>query len=154
MAQLDFKARLAALKQGGGFEAAKAEAVKPYVAVEDGRYIAALTTCEVGESISSGRLQWVWGWTISEGDMAGKETKDFEGLEDPTRFAYLFRKIALFGIDINALEPEDFVDVAKAILEMKPVARIQLKTNKGKNGGEFQNLTVQKVLELNGEPVG
>ena len=153
MAQLDFKQRLAALKQGGGFETAKADAIKPYVAVEDGRYIAALTTCEIGESISSGRLQWTWGWTVTEGDSAGKETKDYEGLEDPTRFAYLFRRIAMFGIDIAALDPEDFVDVAKAILEMKPVARVQLKTNKGKNGGEFQNLTVQKMLELNGETV-
>ena len=113
--------------------------------IDDGRYIARLTSAEVGESKSSGRLQVGWTYQIAEGDYKGRRKMSFDGMETEQNLVYLAKNINRYGYEC----PDDLEQIEALLQEIvkeKPLVRIRLKTR-----GEFQNVYIDQVFDKDDE---
>ena len=107
---------------------------------EDGRYLAKIVGAEIGESANSGRSQIDWSYKILEGDYKDKVKHDYAGLDTEMNQMFVAQAIAKLGYEVPD-EMEDLDEILKEIVKEKPIVRIRLKTK-----GEFQNVTLDKVL--------
>jgi len=107
----------------------------------DGRYRARITDAEVNESQSSGRLQAVFEFVFTEGDLEGQTHRAYEGLETENNLKYFARKLVKLGYD----PPDDLGEIDAIFDDLRtraPEVLIRLKTK-----GEFQNTFLEKLLE-------
>lgn len=109
--------------------------------VEDGRYLAQVTSAEITESQSSGRLQVSWKYVIVDGEYKDQAIYNYDGIESLENQKWFALKMSRkFGYDMDSLEDE-LEDILKEITKEKPLAKIRVVTK-----GEFQNVYVDKVL--------
>lgn len=141
---MSFQAKLK--KLGSTYKAAsKREATAFGNELEDGRYIARITMCELGESINSGRLQVATEYTIIDGPETNQTIRSYDGLETEDGMYFLQRKLQKLGQQVPD-SPEDIPAVLAKIEKEKLVVRIRVKTK-----GEYQNVYIDRLL---GEDVG
>lgn len=122
-----------------------------YEDLPDGSYAACLTTAECQMSKGSDRPQVAWIWTILDGEFKGKTVGRYDGILDtPTRkdaMSFILSVFGKLGYAVDDIEsPEDLPELLEDVQKEKIGARIRLRTKTGKNGGEFQNLLIDKLL--------
>ena len=113
---------------------------------DDGRYQARLTKIEIAPSPNNKkRMVASYFWTFVNGDYAGKKHRSFQGWEDEEQLGYFLKDLVALGYDVDEFEDldTDIPAVQKEIAKEKPVAQIQLKTNKD----DYQNVRILKVLD-------
>ena len=115
----------------------------------DGLYDVDLVSVELTQS-KKGDPQVNWLWAIVGGDLEGQQQMDFDGLAREDAFYWLGMKLARFGFDpteLAAAGPRALLEVITIIDKAKPKAQLKLKTNKGKDGNDYQNVYLNKVYE-------
>jgi FKBP-type peptidyl-prolyl cis-trans isomerase 2 len=128
-----------AKEEGGGF-----------TEVDDGRYIARLTSGELADSAASGRPMMPLGFTILEGDNTGDKVTHFRMLDGDEGLKWAGKDLMVFGIDPEdviwdpkkAKEDMYILNVLKELVKEKPVVKIRLKTK-----GDFQNVMIEGLIE-------
>lgn len=106
----------------------------------DGLYISLLKSVELGES-KAGKAQITWVYIFKDGDLIGKEQRDFDGLERDDAFYWLGIKLRNFGVDPASMRPRDLPGILEEISSQKKLVKLRLKSK-----GEYQNCYVEKVL--------
>lgn len=116
-------------------------------AVEDGIYRLRITGCELTESMSSGRLQIHWEFTVAEGEAKGEQCHDYDGLESEDNLFFLQRKLARLGKEV----PEDISEIETVLNEIakeRPLIRGRVKTK-----DDFTHVYINKMLDDKGADV-
>jgi hypothetical protein len=112
--------------------------------LEDGRYLTVITDAEVGESKSSDRLQIMIAFKVQEGELTGKTKRAYYGLD--TEMGVQIAVQTLFRLGIEVEDPSELEDKLK---EAKgKIVKIQLKTKAGKDGNDYQNVFILKVMGM------
>ena len=136
---MSFKKKLAGLKDN--YEKAREAKNTPYeINIENGKYRAALTSLELRESQSSGKLMVMREWTILEGDYADTVFNDFIHIESEWGMVNLHRFIEQAGYEIPD-DPASIEEVLNAILGDKPECIIAVRIK-----DEFVNVRVREML--------
>jgi hypothetical protein len=136
---MSFQNRLS--KLGKDWKAASARDAKQFGSeLEDGRYIARITDCEIQESMSSGRLQVMWEHTVVEGPDTNATIRSYDGIETEDGLFYLQRRIARLGKQVPE-NPSDLENVITQLAKEKPIVRIRVKTK-----GDYQNVYLDKLI--------
>jgi hypothetical protein len=116
-------------------------------AIEDGIYRLRITGCELTESVSSGRLQIHWEFTVAEGESKGEQVHDYDGLESEDNLFFLQRKLARLGKEV----PEDVSTIETVLQEIekeRPLIRARVKTK-----DDFTHVYINKMLDDAGKDV-
>lgn len=105
--------------------------------LDDGRYLTVITEAEVNNSQASGRLQLMLEFKIQEGELEGKTTRTYIGLDSEIGVQICVNTLNRLGLEV-----EDPSDLEKEIGSLKgKIVKIRLKTK-----GEYQNVMVEKVI--------
>lgn len=146
---VNFKARLKALSKNWAAAVVEgAEAAKQgFATVPDGRYIARLTGYVLGES-ADGWPHLRSEWTVVKGDEAGSMTTRRDGLDRDESLPFLARYLMSLGVEnLGELDITELDTIMDGLVAERPAARIRLIT-KTSDKGEFQNLYVDKLIDL------
>jgi len=108
---------------------------------EDGRYMAAVTLAERGDSKASGRDQITMEYTFLDGDYKGRSTRSYDGLDRPEGIPYVMKRIQALGFEVPE-DLDDLEDVLKKITRKRPQVRILIKSKDG-----FRNIYIDKVMD-------
>lgn len=143
-AKVNLKAKLA--KLAGAYKSATPGGAS--CTLEDGNYKAQLTGLDLLDT-AAGDLMLKSTYTICEGeDNAGEEASTNDQLKTEQNFGFLKSKIKKFGYDPDDLNlAEDLEGLLVAIVASNPICKIQVKNN-----GDFVNIYVNKVLEMDEAP--
>lgn len=147
-----FADRLAALKKGETWAKAKESAAnsgKINPDIPDGKYLVMIVKCELGESASSGRLQFAEEFVILDGDHTGASIRNYAGLDTDKQVGNVLKDFATLGYVCE--DPEDLSDAAKDLVENKVTLSLTVKTNKGQDDREYQNVYINKRVEEPGD---
>lgn len=128
-----FEGQAQAAAQGGDFW-------KP----DPGTYVGRVSSCEIGPSKNSGKMQVTWQVTIIDDSEANGKTHFFwDQLETERGFEFLCYRLKSMEIDLdyNKFQLTKLPAVLEQIAEEKPVVRFTVKNN-----GDFQNTKIVKVL--------
>lgn len=136
-------------KLGGNWKKASKRDPKEFggSAVEDGIYRLRITGCELTESMSSGRLQIHWEFTVAEGEQKGEQCHDYDGLESEDNLFFLQRKLARLGKEV----PEDISEIETVLAEIikeRPLIRGRVKTK-----DDFTHVYINRMLDDKGADV-
>lgn len=113
--------------------------------ITDGTYQARVTGAKIGKSKASGRLQVAWEFTIISGEFKNRKAWTYSGLETKENLGWLKTMLARLKLSIPK-KLTDLPEILEAAIGL--TAEIRLKTK-----GDFQNLHVQKLIDVDGEEV-
>lgn len=116
-----------------------------YKNLPDGIYITKLASVKVGPNKNTDPMV-TWSYHIESGEFEGEAQLDFDVLSREGGIQRLGDKMALYGVDIRALSgPAELPEALNSILDDEPIVRLRLKTNRGKDGKDYQNIYINKV---------
>jgi hypothetical protein len=113
---------------------------------DDGRYRFRLMKAEAGKS-QNGRPQVVTFWKFLDGDYKGKEYRSYRGIESEDNIFYMLNDVKRLGYDMDEFDPDEFPQLLKQMGKDKPIIIGMLKTKEGKDGNEYQNLMINRVVD-------
>lgn len=123
MGNTNWKSRLAKLKN---YKDAKSQSEEISGSqVEDGRYIAKITSCELATSNSSGRDQINMFTEIVEGEFEGQKPAAFLGLDEQS-LRFTLAAISRLGYELSD-DPSDLEEIVKDLNTNKPAILIRIK---------------------------
>lgn len=113
---------------------------------DDGRYRMRLVGAEFGKS-QNNRPQIVTKFKFLDGDYKGKEYRNYRGVESEDNIFYFMNDVKRLGYDLEEFDPSEIADLLKQMGKDKPVILGTLRTKAGKDGNEYQNLLINRVVD-------
>ncbi len=130
--------------------ATKEKGLSTYERLPDGKYVARVTSVEVGTS-DSGRNQIKWGHTIAEGEFRGEKVYAYDGLDHEDSLEWLSKKVLRFNVDPTEIDIENLQVELDALISDKPAFKIRLKTKKD---SDYQDVYLDSIIEDYEDPEG
>lgn len=109
--------------------------------VPDGTYVAEIADVFFENSKKSGKLLFVWDFSILEGEYTGENVRKFSGVETVDNLRFWKGDLATVGIYLQ--KPSD-INLAEFIGRR---VEITVKTKK-RDDGEFRNVYINKLIAL------
>lgn len=113
---------------------------------DDGRYRFQLVKAEANKS-QAGRPQVLITYKFKDGDYKGKEYRAYRGIDSEDNMFYFLQDVKRLGYDMDDFDPSEFADLLKQMSKDKPLIMGNLKTKEGKDGNEYQNLQINRVID-------
>ncbi len=107
----------------------------------DGKYIAQLSTAELGNS-EKGRFQCKMEYVVKEGEQAGQSIYKYMGLDKEESLDWMAKELVRLGVDATQLEAEELPAALEGLVKSKPTVRLKLRTK-----GEYQNCYIEKLVD-------
>lgn len=110
----------------------------------EGNYRMWLISGELGESESSGRLQITWIYKVAEGEQAGQQHREYQGVDSPESLPWLARRLARLEYEIDDFEDlEELEDILENVNKNGPyLVQVKLQEKDG-----FLNTRLNKLLD-------
>ena len=121
-----------------------------YTPPPDGKYQVSIDEIRFENAKTSGRLQLAWVLKVVAPD-AHKNRKVFHyrGLDKPEAVEWMKQDLFNCGLDVDEIGITDLPNVLPKLLDR--IIEVTLKTKKGRDGTDFQNCYINKLLnERNG----
>lgn len=137
----EFAKRLGKLKGNWGKAKKRDSSEFSGSTLEDAIYKMEVSSAELTESQSSGRLQICWEYTVLEGESKGETIRDYDGMESEDNLFFIQRKLERLGFEA----PEDPSEIEKILTQVgkkKPKVRARVRTK-----DDFTHVYVNRLLD-------
>ncbi len=108
--------------------------------VPDGTYVAEIADVCFDTSRKTGRLLFVWDFSIAEGEYAGETVRKFSGVETVDNLRFFKGDLATVGIYLQRLSDINLAEFIGRRVE------ITIKTKKRSDGEEYRNVYINRLI--------
>lgn len=126
-----FKDRLKQMKKH--WQGAREEAADDSfgASVPDGKYLFWVTCGELGESQSSGRLQFPVKYQVARGEHGGVTLTNYQGVDDPDQLVFVARWLAKMNYELDEVDIENLDEYLEEITGECPLIEAKVKNKDG-----------------------
>ena len=116
-----------------------------YTPPPDGKYQARIDEVRFENAKTSGRLQLAWVLKIVAPDaLKDKTIYHYRGLDRDESVSWMAQELYTCGVDVKGIDIVDLPDHLPQLLDR--IIEVTLKTKKGRDGTDFQNCYINKLL--------
>ncbi len=137
----EFSKRLGKLKGNWGKARKRDRSEFGGSTLEDAIYKMEVTSAELTESQSSGRLQVCWEYTVLEGESKGETIRDYDGMESEDNLFFIQRKLERLGFDAPE-DPAEIEGILNKVGKKKPKIKARVRTK-----DDFTHVYVNRLLD-------
>ena len=124
---------------------AEVKDVGEYTPPPDGTYQARIDKVRFENAKTSGRLQLAWVLKIVAPEaMEDKTIYHYRGLDREESVGWMAQELYTCGVDVKGIDIIDLPDHLPQLLDR--IIEVVLKTKKGRDGTDFQNCYINKLL--------